>query len=97
MFPRHPRIVNQRPQTQTHTIVNGDTLERIARRYLGDAAWADAIFQINQGQITDPNRLPLGEKILIPAPEQLPTRLSSSNFPVKELVPLPQWTVHDND
>ena len=78
--------------TQTHTIVNGDTLERIARRYLGDASLAEAIYQINRDRIADPNRLPLGKKILIPAREQLPTRLSPANPPDKDLVPL-QWTL----
>ena len=78
--------------TQTHTIVNGDTLERIARRYLGDASLAEALYQMNRDRIADPNRLPLGKKILIPAREQLPTRLSPAKPPVKDLVPL-QWTL----
>ena len=78
--------------TQTHTIVNGDTLERIARRYLGDASFAEALYQSNRDRIADPNRLPLGKKILIPAREQLPTRLSPANSPDKDLVPL-QWTL----
>ena len=92
-----PGVINNKGNNQILTIVNGDTLERIARRYLGNATWANAIYQINQDQIADPNRLPLGKKILIPLPEQLPTRLSSSNPPVKELVPLPQWTINDSD
>ena len=78
--------------TQTHTIVNGDTLARIARRYLGDASLAEALYQINRDRIADPDRLPLGKKILIPAREQLPTRLSPANPPAKDLVPL-QWTL----
>jgi len=74
-----------------HTIVDGDTLERIARRYLGDALWADAIYRMNQTVITDRGRLPLGEKIRIPPPEQL----SNTNQPLSSaesnLVPLPNW------
>ena len=79
-------------RTQTHTIVNGDTLERIARRYLGDASLAEALYQMNRDRIIDPNRLPLGKKILIPAREKLPPRLSPANPPAKDLVPL-QWTL----
>ncbi len=79
-------------RTQTHTIVDGDTLERIARRYLGDASLAEALYEMNRDRIADPNRLPLGKKILIPAREQLPTRLSPAKPPVKDLVPL-QWTL----
>ena len=78
--------------TQTHTIVNGDTLERIARRYLGDASLAEALYQMNRDRIADRNRLPLGKKILIPAREQLPSRLAPAKPPTKDLVPL-QWTL----
>lgn len=78
---------------QFHTIVNGDTLKRISRRYLGDALWADAIYQMNRGIISDPNRLPLGQKIRIPQREQLTSSDLPSNASTTELVPLPQWTL----
>ncbi len=78
---------------QFHTIVNGDTLKRISRRYLGDALWADAIYQMNRGIISDPDRLPLGQKIRIPQREQLTSTDSPSNASTTDLVPLPQWTL----
>ena len=81
---------------QMHTIVDGDTLDRISRRYLGDASWADVIYRMNSGIISDPNRLPLGEKIRIPSREQLTQSAPPSNASAADLVPLPQWTLKKN-
>ncbi|WP_404424326.1 LysM peptidoglycan-binding domain-containing protein [Nibricoccus sp. IMCC34717] len=53
------------PEARTHQIVPGDTLSRIARRYLGSAdRWAE-ILELNPG--LDPAKLPIGETIKLPA------------------------------
>ncbi len=61
---RSPRI---------HTIVDGDTLERLAQRYLGDARREGEIFAANRGVLSDPELLPIGATIVIPqAPAATP-------------------------
>ncbi len=93
---RDPQRSSVRATTeQMHTIVNGDTLDRISRRYLGDASWADVIYRMNSGLISDPNRLPLGEKIRIPSREQLTQSAPPANASAADLVPLPQWTLKE--
>ena len=79
------------PVARLHTIVNGDTLERISRRYLGDAAWADAIYRANRNIISDRDRLPLGTTIKIPPAEHLAGTLRAQHGAEKRLVPLPNW------
>ena len=49
-----------------HVIHNGDTLERLARRYLGDAARALEIFDLNRDVLDNPHLLPIGAEIKIP-------------------------------
>jgi nucleoid-associated protein YgaU len=54
------------PAVRTHTVVDGDTLTRIARRYYGSSdRWAE-ILEANRGAIKDPNNLTLGTKLRIP-------------------------------
>jgi nucleoid-associated protein YgaU len=49
-----------------HTVVKNDTLYGIARTYYGDQGkWKD-IFEANRGEITDPNRIRVGQRLLIP-------------------------------
>ncbi len=49
-----------------HTIHDGDTLESLALRYLGDSARAQEIFAANRNVLSDPEVLPIGVKIVIP-------------------------------
>jgi len=53
---------------RTHTIVTGDSLGRIARAFYGssDLVYIEHIAQYNN--IRDPNNIPLGRTITIPAP-----------------------------
>ena len=86
----------EKSQLRYHQIVNGDTLARIARRYLGDAARGDVILRWNRKIIRDPNKLPLGEKIRIPSVTDLAAeppvatnrRGAGSQNPPARLVPL---------
>lgn len=49
-----------------HTVVKKDTLFALARQYYGDAGrWKD-IYQANRGKISDPNKIRVGDKLVIP-------------------------------
>ncbi|MEQ8209688.1 MAG: LysM peptidoglycan-binding domain-containing protein [Lacipirellulaceae bacterium] len=50
-----------------HVVHNGDTLERLARRYLDDERRALEIFDLNRETLTNPHLLPIGVEIVIPA------------------------------
>ena len=54
-----------------HRIVDGDSLEKLAEQYLGSAALAGYIYQANRSLLPDPQLLPIGVEIVIPAPESL--------------------------
>jgi nucleoid-associated protein YgaU len=47
-------------------IHNGDTLERIAARYLGDANRALELFDLNREVLANPHLLPIGVELRIP-------------------------------
>ena len=52
----------------------GDTLERIAAKWLGSAALWPRIYDANRSRIKDPNRIRAGLKLLIPAGEEATLR-----------------------
>lgn len=52
--------------SRRHRIIDGDTLARLARKYLGDAGRAGEIFEANRDVLTTPAVLPLGVEIVIP-------------------------------
>ncbi len=52
---------------RTHEVADGDTLQGIARKYLGSASLAGEIFEANRTRLTDPALLQIGEELIIPA------------------------------
>jgi nucleoid-associated protein YgaU len=50
----------------TYTVMDGDTLESIAERYLGSAAKADDIYKANTALIPDKTKLKPGIQLAIP-------------------------------
>lgn len=52
--------------TQTHVVVSGDTLGKIAKQYYGDSALYMTIFDANKDQLKDPNKIFPGQKLRIP-------------------------------
>jgi nucleoid-associated protein YgaU len=46
----------------------GDTLSKIAKQMLGDAAAAMDIFNANRDQLSDPNAIRPGQVLKIPVP-----------------------------
>ncbi len=49
-----------------HVVHRGDSLDRLATRYLGDAARALEIFDLNREVLKNPHLLPIGAELRIP-------------------------------
>jgi len=86
---------------RTHVIVDGDSLPRLAARYLDDPQRGKEIFQLNQGTLTDPELLPIGLELKIP-PRPLPAgssvagaedRVPVGAAPESGLVPVDEFPV----
>ena len=75
---------------KTHTIVDGDTLQRIAERYYDDTFYATAIFHRNRHVLEDPELLPVGRTIVIPAPTALEVESQLPLEPLSTPVEQPQ-------
>lgn len=69
---------------QRHRISDGDTLEALAERYLGDRDRWPSIWEANDGLLRDPSILPIGLEIRIPQFRQ-PSRDDADTH----LVPIP--------
>lgn len=53
-------------QVRTYIIQEGDSLERLAQRYLGDQGRAVEIFDQNREVLENPHILPIGTELKIP-------------------------------
>ena len=60
------KLPDAQPRERRHRLTDGDTLERLAERYLGNPARASEIFAINRDLLAAPDLLPLGRIIRIP-------------------------------
>ena len=62
-------VVDSYPAVATaryHTVVKGDTLYGLARRYYSDQRrWKD-LYEANRSEISDPNRIRVGQRLVIP-------------------------------
>ena len=52
---------------QTYKVKPGDTLAKISKQFYGDANHYMRIFQANQDQLQDPNKINVGQELKIPA------------------------------
>ncbi|MEP7273360.1 MAG: LysM peptidoglycan-binding domain-containing protein, partial [Acidobacteriota bacterium] len=50
----------------TYAVVSGDTLSKIAKRFYGDANAYQKIFQANTDQLTDPDKIKVGQTLKLP-------------------------------
>jgi hypothetical protein len=53
--------------SQTYVVVAGDTLSKISKRFYGDANEYMRIFYANREQLSDPDKIKVGQKLVIPA------------------------------
>lgn len=51
---------------RTHVVVDGDSLEKLAGRYLNDPHRGDEIFELNRQLLASPDLLPIGIELTIP-------------------------------
>jgi LysM repeat protein len=49
-----------------YTVVAGDTLGKMAKEFLGNAGSYMEIFNINKDQLSDPDKIKVGQKLKIP-------------------------------
>ena len=50
---------------RTHDVASGDTLSALAKRYYGDASKYHRIFEANRDQLSDPDKIKVGQKLKI--------------------------------
>lgn len=55
------------PEQVVHIVADGDTLMKLAARYLGDAARQIEIFDANRSVLTSPEVLPIGAHLIMPS------------------------------
>ena len=84
---RLPEPPDSRPAIRIHKVAEGDTLALLAERYLGSAARAVEIFELNRGALSAPDALPLGEELKIP-PRSAPAAEEGDMLPPRPLVPV---------
>jgi nucleoid-associated protein YgaU len=51
---------------KVHEVVSGDTLSKIAKKFYGDASKYMKIFDANKDQLSDPDKIKVGQKLKIP-------------------------------
>jgi len=69
-YPTYPTTYGGSPSVtsggRTHTVAKGETLFALARQYYHDQArWKD-IYAANRTDISDPNRIRVGQRLVIP-------------------------------
>jgi nucleoid-associated protein YgaU len=51
---------------QKYVVKSGDTLSKIAKQHYGDAGQYMKIFNANKNQLTDPDKIQVGQELVIP-------------------------------
>ena len=59
-------VVKPEPPAQFHTVVAGDTLSKIAKKYYGNASKYPVIFEANKPMLKDPDKIYPGQVLRIP-------------------------------
>jgi nucleoid-associated protein YgaU len=58
------------PEAQFHTVVSGDSLSKIAKKYYGNAMKYPVIFEANKPMLSDPDKIYPGQVLRIPNLEE---------------------------
>lgn len=54
------------PRAQSYTVASGDTLSKISKQFYGDAGKYMKIFEANKDQLSDPDKIKVGQVLQIP-------------------------------
>lgn len=60
-------VTEPQPESQWHTVVKGDNLSKIAKKFYGDANKYPAIFEANKPMLSHPDKIYPGQMLRIPA------------------------------
>jgi len=66
-FPVDPSMAQQTANVRTYKVKAGDTLSKISKEFYGSPNQYDRIFQANKDQLTDPDKIQVGQELKIPA------------------------------
>ncbi len=77
--------VYEEPREQRHVVADGDTLTKLALRYLGRAEAYRKIYEWNRDVLSTPDLLPIGAVLRIPPRESNVTRVD----PAPDMAPVP--------
>lgn len=61
------RPAESAPQKKTYTVVEGDCLWNIAKKYLGNGARYTEIYDLNKDKIKNPNLIYVGQVLILPS------------------------------
>ncbi|MAZ26937.1 MAG: peptidoglycan-binding protein LysM [Cytophagaceae bacterium] len=59
-------VEEKAPEAQFHTVVSGDNLSKIAKKYYGNAMKYPVIFEANKPMLKDPDKIYPGQVLRIP-------------------------------
>jgi nucleoid-associated protein YgaU len=59
-------VSNPEPESQWHTVVSGDNLSKIAKKFYGDANKYPVIFEANKPMLSHPDKIYPGQMLRIP-------------------------------
>lgn len=59
-------VARSEPEAQFHTVVRGDSLSAIARKFYGDASKYPLIFEANKPMLSHPDKIYPGQMLRIP-------------------------------
>lgn len=60
-------VEHAEPEAQFHTVIKGDTLGKIAKKYYGNAMKYPLIFEANKPMLKDPDKIYPGQVLRIPS------------------------------
>jgi nucleoid-associated protein YgaU len=91
--PHVPAPRGEGTRSRTHRVVDGDTLASLAKRYLGRGDRYMDLFDANRAILADPDVLPIGIELEIPAPQHEsaapPIEPAATHADSSPLVPIP--------